>query len=85
MRFSMPVKSGEVIKFISKAVYAGRTSMISYVEVCKQNNNEPIVDGFITFIHVDENTRPKSHGIEIEPVTESDRQLYEKAAMLKNK
>ncbi len=85
MYFRKPVKSGEVIKFTSKAVYAGRTSLISYVEVCKQNNNEPIVDGFITFIHVDEYTKPKSHGIEIEAVSEADRQLGEKAAMLKNK
>ena len=38
---------------------------------------KPLVDGFITFIHVDENTRPTPHFLEIDPVTEEDRILYE--------
>jgi acyl-CoA hydrolase len=85
MYFSKPVKSGEVLKFTSKAVYAGRTSLISYIKVTKQNTDEPIVDGFITFIHVDDNTLPKPHGIEIEPFTEEDIRLCEMAASLKKK
>jgi acyl-CoA hydrolase len=85
MYFSKPVKSGEVLTFTSKAVFSGRTSLISYVKVTKQNTNEPIVDGFITFIHVDDNTTPKSHGIEIEPVTEEDSRLFTQAASLKSK
>jgi len=85
MYFRKPVKSGEVLKFTSKAIYAGRTSLISYVEVTKQNTQEPIVDGFITFIHVDEETKPRAHGIEIEPVTEAEIRMFEKASQLRNK
>jgi acyl-CoA hydrolase len=85
MFFSKPVRSGEIIKFTSKAVYSGRTSFTTYIEVTKPHTNEPVVDGFITFIHVDESTHPKAHGIEIEPVTEADIQLYEKARLLKTK
>ncbi len=85
MFFSKPVKSGDIVKFTSKVVYAGRTSFISYIEVIKQSTMEPVVDGFITFIYVDEKTSPKAHGIEIEPVTETEIQLNQKAALLKTK
>jgi len=42
-----------------------------------------MVDGFITFIHVDEETRPMPHNIETQPVTEEDTLLYEQASKLK--
>jgi len=37
------------------------------------------VEGFVTFIHVDEETRPLPHNIITEPVTEADKILYEQA------
>jgi len=42
-----------------------------------------LVEGFATFIHVDEETRPVPHNIVTEPLTEADRLLYEQAANLK--
>jgi hypothetical protein len=51
--------------------------------VVKVNETEPFVSGFITFIHVDESTKPVAHNIEIVPVTDTDKLLYERAKSLK--
>lgn len=84
MQFTQPVKPGEIIKFESKIVYAGKSSIYAHVKAQRQHCNEPFVQGFITFIHVDENTRPKPHYIQIKPVTEQDLQLLEDAKKLKS-
>jgi acyl-CoA hydrolase len=66
-------------------VYTGNTSLTSYVHVEKNGAEEPLVDGFVTFIHVDENTRPSPHHLQINPVTEEDKILYEAAKNLRVK
>lgn len=85
MFFTKPAKSGEVLKFSSKVVFAGRTSLTVYVHVEKSTGDTTFVDGFVTFIHVDEETRPSSHFIEIKPETEEDKKLYEMAKSLRIK
>ena len=80
MTFTRPVKGGEIVTFNSKIIYAGRTSMVAHVNV--STNDGPVVDGFITFIHVDDDSKPVPHGITIEPVTDEDRTLQEKAIAL---
>lgn len=85
MFFTKPAKSGDVLKFSSKVVYAGRTSLTSYVHVEKNGDEKPLVDGYVTFIHVNEETRPSSHNIEIMPETDNDKLLYETAKNLRTK
>lgn len=85
MYFTRPVNAGQILKFVSKVVYAGKSSLVSYVQVFKEGIEGSLVSGFITFINVDENTRPSSHNIEIAPVTEQDMALLEEAKALKNK
>jgi acyl-CoA hydrolase len=83
MHFSHPVRIGQTICFKSKIIYAGRTSLIAYVEVTKINSTEiKLVDGFLTFVHVDPNTKPLAHGLEITPITWEDMQLQEQAKLL---
>jgi len=41
------------------------------------------VSGFVTYICVDETTKPAPHNIEISPVTAEDIELNEKAKNLK--
>jgi acyl-CoA hydrolase len=84
MYFSAPVKPGEVLKFSSKIICAGRSSLMAYITVTKMNDNINLVNGFVTYIHVDDNTRPAAHGIEILPVSEEDIQLNELAQCVKN-
>ncbi len=81
--FSQPAKPGEILSFESKVVYAGKSSLVSYIQVIKQGQAEPFVSGFITFINVNEETKAMPHNIEITPKTEEDIALYEKAKNLK--
>ncbi|GAP23024.1 acyl-CoA thioesterase [Leptolinea tardivitalis] len=83
MTFSRPVHCGEIITYNSKIIYAGTTSMVAFIDVWA--NQELVVKGFITFIHVDENSKPIPHGIVIEPSTEEDRKLQETAIALTRK
>jgi acyl-CoA hydrolase len=85
MFFTKPAVSGDVLKFSSKVVFAGKTSLTSYVHVEKNGITKPLVDGFVTFIHVDEETRPSPHFLEINPLTEEDKELYEAAKNLRAK
>jgi acyl-CoA hydrolase len=85
MYFTKPAKSGDVLKFSSRVVYTGNTSLTSYVHVEKNGGEKPLVDGFVTFIHVDENTRPSPHHLKINPINEEDKILYEAAKNLRVK
>jgi acyl-CoA hydrolase len=83
MCFSSPVRPGESICYTSKIVFAGKTSLTSYIKVTRVSNpGAVIVDGFITFVHVDENTKACPHGIVIVPETEEDVLLATKALSL---
>jgi acyl-CoA hydrolase len=85
MFFTKPAKSGDVLKFSSKVVYAGNSSITSYVQVVNNGGDKPLVDGFVTFIHVDEDTLPAPHHMKINPVSEDDKRLYEEAKNLKSR
>lgn len=84
MQFSSPVGPGGVLNFTSKIVYSGKTSLIAHINVTKGDIEKILVEGFITFIHVNENTKPTPHNIEIQPKSEKDRILYKLASELKN-
>ena len=77
MTFKHPAHLGEIATFSSKAVLAGRTSLVCYIEMCI--NGEQIVDGFITFLNVDADGVPQPHGVNILADTEEDQALQEKA------
>lgn len=86
MYFSKPVKPGQIVCYNSRIVYAGSSSFYAYIKVTVGGDeSQTQVDGFITFVHVDENTHPKAHNIEIKPVTPEDIKLSEKAQKLKKK
>jgi len=83
--FTKPARPGEILKFISKIVYTGKSSLVSYIHVTKEGDETPFVSGFITFIYVNEATIPTAHNIEIVAKTEEDIALQEKAKNLRNK
>jgi acyl-CoA hydrolase len=85
MFFTKPATSGDVLKFSSKVVYAGNSSVTAYIHVENNGAEKPLVDGFVTFIHVDENTKPCPHNLHIEPASEEDKALYETAKNLRTK
>ncbi len=82
MRFDRPVNRGEVICFESKIAFAGRTRLVASIKMKGKNNLDQIVEGFITFIHVDMDGNPTPHGITLTPETEEERQLQANAQNL---
>lgn len=85
MYFTKPARPGDILVFASKIVFTGNTSLIAYIEVKDPIKGTANVSGFITFIHVDDNTKPCSHHITISPKTEEDIQLFEQAGGLRKK
>lgn len=84
MHFMKPVRIGSVIRFESRVVLAGKTRLVSYVKAVDNVNEDFLLDGFISFIHIDENGRSVPHGIVITPEPE-DIALQEKARKLRIK
>ncbi len=80
MEFLHPVRGGEIAFFEGKVVYTGRSSMIAFVSMCVQDRD--IVSGYITFINVDQEGHPLPHSLVMEPVTDEDKALYDKAKVL---
>ncbi len=82
MLFKKPVPAGTIIRFESKVVFTGTSRLVTYVKVVMSKDEEFVVDGFLTFVHVDLKGKTLPHGITIEAVTDEDKALQEKAKAL---
>ncbi len=80
MEFTTPVHCGEIICFESKVVHTGRSSLVSYIRVVREEKS--VLDGFITFVYVDENGKSRPHGIVITPTRAEDLDLQHRAQNL---
>lgn len=80
MVFSRPVSPGEVVKFESRIVLTGRSRLVAYIKATTKG--EPTVDGFITFVYIDDEGRSRPHGITIEAETEEEIEIQKRASML---
>ena len=83
MLFKKPVQSGQVIRLDSKVVLASKTRLVSYVKMLDNATEEACMDGFLSFVHVDLQGKPKPHGIILEYNNPEDMALLEKARALK--
>ncbi len=83
MLFKRPIANGHVVRFESKVVLAGRTRLVSYVKVLGNRDEELLLDGFISFIHVDRQGVPVPHGVVIEARDPEDIALQEQARKLR--
>ncbi len=80
MEFKRPVRPGELLHMTSSVVLTGRSRLVSYVRAEVQG--ELAVDGFITFVYVDEHGKSRPHGLTIEPGTPEEAALQERARQL---
>jgi acyl-CoA hydrolase len=84
MNFMRPVYPGSTVCLRSRVVYAGRSSLIVYVDFSLINDFENfIADGFITFVNVNESGKSFPHGIELDITNEEERNLNDAAANLR--
>jgi len=78
MSFLHPVRPGQTICYNSRVVYTGTSSLRVYTKVyLVDKEDDPYVEGFVTFIHVDETTKSKPHGIVIVPENDEEQKLYD--------
>jgi len=80
MTFQRPVRPGEVVRFDSKIVQTGRSRLIAYVRATTKE--ELTVDGFLTFVYVDDQGKSRPHGITIEAETPEEIELQNRASQL---
>ena len=83
MLFTRPVQKGQVVCLESQIVYAGRTSLIAHIYMT--SNEKEILQGFITFVHVDLAGKSLAHGISIEPETDREKELHSQAEQLRKR
>ena len=81
MQFRRPVKPGSIVRFQSKAVFTGKSRVVTYIWADVEDNL--VVDSFITFVHVDDKGKPNPHNLMIEPLTEEDKRLQLEAMDLR--
>ncbi len=80
MTFSRPVRPGEVVRYDTQIVKTGKSSLTAYIKASVKD--EQTVDGFITFVYVDENGKSRPHGITIEAETEEQIEWQRRALEL---
>ena len=76
MTFLRPVRGGEIVTFESRIIIAGSSSLHAYVRM--QSKGEQVMDGFITFVHLDGEGRAQPHGIVITPAADKDIDIQER-------
>ncbi len=80
MTFIRPVQPGEVIAFESRIILAGRSTL--HAHVCLLSKDEFVLDGFITFVHVDHEGRSQPHGITVDATSPEEHIVQERLKAL---
>lgn len=71
MSFYKPIQLGDLIECKSKIVYAGKSSFMAYICFCV--GEEKRVEGFISYVNVDENGAAFAHNITLDICTEEEK------------
>ncbi|MDR1758240.1 MAG: acyl-CoA thioesterase [Bacteroidales bacterium] len=83
LEFLHPSRLGAILCFESQIVHAGRSSLTVYTKVFETKTAHLIhLDGFVTFCHIDSNGKSAPHGLILEPQTEEEKALFEKACQV---
>ncbi|HBB28645.1 MAG TPA: acyl-CoA thioesterase [Clostridiales bacterium] len=81
--FKTPVSKGDIITFKSKIVRLGTTSITVHTSIYPETTEITPVNGFLTFIHVDESGKKIPHSLVIDETTnEEELKLREQAKKL---
>lgn len=76
--FKYPVNKGAIVKFTSKVVHLGRTSIIVYTKMESELEKTIPVDGFITFVSVDDKGKKKPHGMVLDEAQDEEEEKLRK-------
>jgi acyl-CoA hydrolase len=79
LKYTGPSFNGDMIRFVSTAVQAGRTSLTMYTKVLRNNTEIKIAEGYVTFVCIDGDKKKIPHNIELEPPsTEEEKAIIAK-------
>lgn len=74
MTFNEPIQRGDVIKMESQIVRLGNTSLTAHITISSSAKNTTPVEGFITFVNVDESGKKIPHNLVLDE-TKNSREL----------
>ncbi|QOX66020.1 acyl-CoA thioesterase [Anoxybacterium hadale] len=82
--FTKPVQKGDIITFYSRVAKVGTTSITVYVKVMSEIHGTTHVDGYLTFVCVEPDTkRKRPHGIVMDETTDEEEiQIRQRAETL---
>ena len=83
LAFTQPLTTGDIACFESKIAYTGTSSIKVYVVLKRDKDDDPVVEGFITFVHVDDDGNAQPHHITLDLVDPLDLNLNQRAANLR--
>lgn len=84
LKFGTPANKGDIITLETKVVHVGNTSMTVYGKVTRNDTSAILVDGFTTFVCVDENGKKMPHKLpQPQPDNEEEAELIARAKELK--
>jgi acyl-CoA hydrolase len=83
MAFTKPLTSGDIACFESKVVYTGNTSLKVYVSLKENNQDDPILEGFITFVYVNDEGQAQPHGLTLDLIDPKDIALNQRASKMR--
>ncbi len=84
MKFIRPGNNGDILQIKSVLAHVGKTSLTIYTKIYKRISGEQIVDGFVTFVTVDEKGKSMPHGIKYKPSGEEEQKLWNEVERLKH-
>ncbi len=84
MKFIRPGNNGDILQIESVLAHVGKTSLSIYTKIYKRVSGEQIVDGFVTFVTVDEKGKSMPHGIKYKPSGEEEQKLWNEVERLKH-
>jgi len=83
LSFTHPMHSGDIARFESRIIHTGRTSLTVYVCLRIQDQCEAVINGFITFVHVNSEGKPEPHGLNLELTSPEELELNRQALALR--
>jgi acyl-CoA hydrolase len=80
MAFKRPVRPGQVVRFESAIVWTGKSRLIAHVRGAVKG--EEAIEGFMTFVYVDEEGKTRPHGLQFEASNPEEEALQKEAQNL---
>ncbi len=79
--FSKSVEPGDIVRYESTVVRAGRTSLTVHVDLKNEQTGALYAEGYATFVTIDPETKaPKPHGIVLDETDDEEEVSWRKEA-----